>query len=169
MMKFKSRKGFSTIEILIAVALVGILMAVGIPRLLDSRKTVSDSTAKQQLNTVMMAVNNFFAERDTYDGLSAAELQERLPEVEIVDATSGTGKGSSGRALKVSVKVAPTEVIMAASNGDQNCWAIKVNTSGTQYANKGGSDPVAATACTAAAAELFANWQNFEFPNIDEA
>lgn len=169
MLKFKSRKGFSTIEILIAVALVGILMAVGIPRLLDSRKTVSDSTAKQQLNTVMMAVNNFFAERDTYSGLDADELQQRLPEVEIVNATTGTGKGTSGRALKVSVKVAASEVIMAASNGDENCWAIKVSTSGTQYANKGGADPVAPGACTANAAESFANWQNFEFPNIEEA
>jgi prepilin-type N-terminal cleavage/methylation domain-containing protein len=163
MLVTKVRKGFSTVEILVAVALVAILMVVAVPRLLDSRKTVSDSSAKQQLNTVLVAVNNFFAERDTYDGITVAELQNRLPEVELVANNAATGKGSGGRALKVSVDASATEVILAASNGDENCWAIKVNTSGTQYAGQ----KFAATACNADTA--FTSWQNFEFPNIDEA
>lgn len=164
MLVSKVRKGFSTVEILVAVALVAILMVVAVPRLLDSRKTVSDSSAKQQLNTVLVAVNNFFAERDTYDGITVAELQTRLPEVELVATTAATGKGSGGRALKVSVGATATEVIIAASNGDENCWAIKVNTSGTKYAGA----KAAATACNATGVSGFA-WQDFEFPNIDEA
>lgn len=161
----KVRKGFSTVEILVAVALVAILMVVAVPRLLDSRKTVSDSSAKQQINTVLVAVNNFFAERDTYTGITVAELQSRLPEVELVAGNAATGKGSGGRALKVSISASATEVIMAASNGDENCWAVKVSTTGTQYAG----DKIAAASCHASGMSTSSTWQNFEFPNIDEA
>jgi len=178
MLKFKSRKGFSTIEILIAVALVGILAAVGIPRLLDSRKTVSDSAAKQQLNTVLLAANNFFAERDTYTGLSNDELQQRLPEIEIVAAGNATGKGTGGRNLKVSVfvKADGTAFTMAASNSDGTCWGIQVSTTGTFY----GYSTAAATGCHANHAagwtasdgvtvDTAGQWQQFNFPNVDEA
>lgn len=155
------RRGFTTVEILVAVGLVAILMVVAVPRLLDSRQTVSDSSAKQQLNTVMLSVENWFAERDTYEGLdvitaNATALQKRVPNIELVGA-SATGKGSGGRALTVGfeVKSSNKQVVLAASNGEDNCWGIELSTSGTRYGY------VETASCTTAASF---NWQRFEFP-----
>ena len=155
----KTRKAFTTVEILVAVGLVAILMVVAVPRLLDSRKTVSDSAAKQQLSSVMLSVNNWFAERDTYTGLTDDVLQIRLPEIDIVDAGTSTGKINNGRALSVSVLsgVSASEVILAASNGEDVCWAVKISSTGTKYAGKKASP----TACKASS-EF--NFVDFEFP-----
>ncbi len=155
----KTRKAFTTVEILVAVGLVAILMVVAVPRLLDSRKTVSDSAAKQQLSSVMLSVNNWFAERDTYTGLTEAVLQTRLPEIDIVAAGASTGKLNGGRALAVSFSgVSASEVILAASNGEDICWAVKIGSTGTKYAGKKNTLPAA---CNAGGTYT---WADFEFP-----
>lgn len=167
----KTRRAFSTVEILVAVGLIAILMVVAVPRLLDSRSTVSDSSAKQQLNTVMLSVNNWFAERDTYAGLETVvsgktQLQTRVPNVEIV-GDAGTGKGTEGRALKVSFwpigsGASVTGVTLAASNGDMNCWYIRLDSSGTKY----GYSNVAPSSCKATTWGTATGWKegSFEFP-----
>lgn len=155
----KKMRAFTTVEILVAVGLVAILMVVAVPRLLDSRQTVSDSSAKQQLNTVMLSVNNWFAERDSYTDLTVQILQGRVPNVELVDAGDPTGKGTEGRALKVGVDIqtaVPQKVVLAASNGEENCWAIELSTTGTRYGYV--KDATCDTGSTF-------DWQQFEFPN----
>jgi len=162
----QKKKGFTTVEILVAVGLVAILMVVAVPRLLDSRKTVSDSSAKQQLNTVMLAVNNWFAERDTFTNLTEAELQARVPEIDIVAAGTHPTKATNGRALTVSYRnESATAVVISASNGEGNCWAIRISTTGTSYYGRKIATCSAGSMPGAASSE----WRSFEFPNIDEA
>lgn len=149
MLMLRKNKGFTIVEILVAVGLVALLMVVAVPRLLDSRKTVSDSTAKQQVEVVRISVNNWFAERDTFVGLTLAVLQARLTEVDIVDATAATGKGTGGRALTVGfLNSTPgsESVTLAASNGDTNCWGIAIAATGTTYYLLEATAPAACTA-----------------------
>jgi hypothetical protein len=141
-------------------------MVVAVPRLLDLRGGVSDSAAKQQLNTVKVAVDNWFAERDTFDKLmegTTPALQVRVPDVDIVDGSAGTGKGTS-RALKVGVQASATEVVMVASNGETNCWGIKISKAGTQYAGKPNTEP---GSCKASGAFSSSDWKSFEYPVLD--
>jgi len=135
----QQKKGFTTVEILVAVGLVAILMVVAVPRLLGTRQSVGDSAAKQQLNTVGVAVNNWFAERDTFTGLNTAKIGARVPEVQIVDGNAATGKQSGGRALAVGFAPATTtddSIVLVASNGDNNCWGIRYDKTGVSYAFK---------------------------------
>ena len=167
-------RGFTTVEILVAVGLVAILMVVAVPRLLGTRQSVGDSAAKQQLNTVGVAVNNWFVERDTFTGLTEDALQNRVPEVQIVSAASG--KATGGRALSVGLASVPADgsyALIYASNGDNNCWAVQYSKWGAWY-NYSRTTTCTNTTFSASALPTTATgaltngWVRFEFPNADE-
>ena len=156
----------------IILGLVAILMVVAVPRLLGTRQSVGDSAAKQQLNTVGVAVNNWFVERDTFTGMGPGldKITARVPEVDIVAGDKATGKREGGRALMVGVKFPPAGtaagsaadvVILAASNGDNNCWATKYSKAGVEYAYAAMPTDVATCSADAMSGKTFVK---FEFP-----
>jgi type II secretory pathway pseudopilin PulG len=172
-------KAFTTVEILVAVGLVAILMVVAVPRLLGTRQSVGDSAAKQQLNTVGVAVNNWFVERDTFVGLDKTKLQTRVPEIQLVDSSNtgsgSTGKLSGGRALSVGIVPATATadtVVLYASNGDTNCWAIQYSKWGAWYnyslvSSATACNSSAFTASPVASSTPGGTWKQFEFPTVD--
>lgn len=81
----ESKKGFTLVEIMIVVAIIGLLAAIAIPNLIRARQRARDSVMKANLHTVMTAAHDFIDETGSQPG-SIGALSDQLD----ADMVSGT-------------------------------------------------------------------------------
>ncbi|MFH1139171.1 MAG: prepilin-type N-terminal cleavage/methylation domain-containing protein [Pseudomonadota bacterium] len=62
----RNRKGFTLIELMIVVAIIGILAAIAIPQFASYRQRAQDSAAKSALKNLATAQENYYAEHNVY-------------------------------------------------------------------------------------------------------
>jgi type IV pilus assembly protein PilA len=68
----RNRKGFTLIELMIVVAIIGILAAIAIPNFLRFQAKSKQSEARELLSSVYTAEVSYFAEQNTYAVLTTA-------------------------------------------------------------------------------------------------
>jgi type IV pilus assembly protein PilA len=64
----KNRKGFTLIELMIVVAIIGILAAIAIPDFLKFQAKAKQSEAKQNLGAIFTTQVAYFGENNTFGG-----------------------------------------------------------------------------------------------------
>jgi type IV pilus assembly protein PilE len=73
-MMLKSKRGFTLIELMIVVAVIGILAAIAYPSYTDSVKKSRRSDAKAALISFVGAMERFYTENNTYVGAAAGTV-----------------------------------------------------------------------------------------------
>ena len=64
--KIRAKKGFTLIELMIVVAIIGILAAIAIPNFLTYQAKAKQSEAKNNLSAIFLAEVSYFGEHDVY-------------------------------------------------------------------------------------------------------
>jgi type IV pilus assembly protein PilA len=80
----RNEAGYTLIEILVVILIVGILAAMALPAFLNQRGKAHDAEAKSQARTAQLAFEAIYTDDQDYTGTTLADLQE-------IEPTIGTG------------------------------------------------------------------------------
>ena len=93
-MRFSQDKGFSMIELLMVMLIIGILSGIAVPQLLEQSGKANDSDAKSGLVAGAKALDEMFLNRDTY-AVTLAQLRDHQPSLANYPTLSLTADATS--------------------------------------------------------------------------
>jgi prepilin-type N-terminal cleavage/methylation domain-containing protein len=116
----RNQKGFSLIELLLVVTIIGIILSISIPSFLASRRASNEASAQSSLRTIFSAQVSYQA--TSASGAFASDLTT-LANAKIIDPLLGSGTKSGYSFLVVDQSGSGLTAVFG-------CYGIPANTSG---------------------------------------
>jgi type IV pilus assembly protein PilA len=104
----RSEAGFTVIELLVVIIIIGMLLAIAVPSYLGFRDRAANNAAKTNLRAALPAAEAYYADNSTYVGMDDASLLE-------IDSTLSS---------TLSVTKSTTNSFCLAENVNGKTWSV---------------------------------------------